>query len=219
MKKEPFEAFAGCMLSLVWLLLALILGAICLFQSLPAASTASPYSVDTKVYDITMQLYVPRVYNNLQSLGFRSYQLQKLKGVMVLDTSNPSSEPVVTSMTLANKTHKVNGANVEYDCIVEGMQFHAIGDNKKNKFKKSAVSFELEAVPSYNIGDDEPDNTLVLTLSGRGSSAGSVSGKAAGHIGCGCKAYGHVSPTRIYWTDTVVDQAACFGTWKMKLRK
>ena len=50
-----------------------------------------------------------------------------------------------------------------------------------------------------------------------------LSGYAAGTIGCGCMAYGHVSPTRMlgFWgaTDIVDDVAAVHGTWTAKLIK
>lgn len=46
---------------------------------------------------------------------------------------------------------------------------------------------------------------------------GGMRGFAAGTLGCGCKAYGHVSPTRqAGWngaTDKVDDVAAVSGQW------
>ena len=49
-----------------------------------------------------------------------------------------------------------------------------------------------------------------------------AAGKVAGTLGCGCTAYGHVSPTRKigYWgpTDDVDDVAAVDGTWSIRLK-
>ena len=61
----------------------------------------------------------------------------------------------------------------------------------------------------------------MLELSGHGSLKGDVlanlRGSVRGKIGCGCKAYGHVSPTRLflgYLTDIVWDVAPLDGTFR-----
>jgi hypothetical protein len=81
--------------------------------------------------------------------------------------------------------------------------------------------FSFVADPSYNIGSVIEDNVLQLKLSGHGRmSKGylkTIKGQVVGRIGCGCMAYGHVSPTRLYlgWiTSVVVDIASVHGTFK-----
>lgn len=167
----------------------------------------------TSVYDVTMHLRVPAIVDNMQSLGRRVYKAQLLKGQMtVRDTG---WEPDVTFTALENRSHKVSLRYVSYDVIVDKVGWHAIGDNRLDRFKKASVFLSLEATPSYALADGE-DNTLILTLAGRGTTDRMLSGYAAGQLGCGCYAYGHISPTRIYGTDNVVDTAAVYGTWRAR---
>lgn len=173
----------------------------------------------TVEYDLTMVLKVPRVYNNMTSEGYRKYQTQRVNGILRVIVNDCQSEPTIEVVGLCNRTHKVNSKCVTYDTVVDGSSFwHSIGSNATGSFRKSSVCIRIDADPSYNIGDDEPDNTLILALSGSGTEK-AISGKVAGQIGCGCRAYGHKSPTRIMWTDQVVDIASVYGFWKAKYKR
>ena len=94
--------------------------------------------------------------------------------------------------------------------------------NKTGVFKKATLSFRFQADPSYNIGTDDPDNTLILQASLTGNQFGRMTGYAAGQLGCGCHAYGHVSPTRTIGPDgattMVSDIAAVKGTVSLKFK-
>ena len=163
------------------------------------------------VYDLTMTLHVPRVYDNWQSTGYRRYQRQKLVGTVVASEDG-------TTVTLENKTHKVGGKRVTYTCTVGQSEWHLIGNNATGLFKKSSITLGIEALPSYvptYLPTD--DETLVLTLSGSGTPK-YIRGNIAGTLGCGCAWYGHTSPTRDMFTWAVVDKAAIYGTFKLKRR-
>ncbi len=170
----------------------------------------------TSVYDVSMTLHVPVIVDNSLSLGKRVYRTQRLKGRMEV-RHDGESEPEVSFTYLYNRSHRVNGRNVTYDVYVDRVLWHAVGSNRTGVFKKSSITLSIEATPSYALADGE-DNTLILVLSGRGSSEKTVKGYASGQIGCGCYAYGHVSPTRIYGTRTVVDTAAAYGSWTIRKR-
>lgn len=167
----------------------------------------------TCVYDVTMHLRVPAIVDNTQSLGRRVYKVQLLKGQMTV--KDTGWEPDVTFTALENRSHKVSRKYVSYDVVVDKVGWHAVGNNRTGNFRKASVFLSLEATPSYALADGE-DNTLILTLAGRGTTDRSISGYAAGQLGCGCYAYGHISPTRIYGTDNVVDTAAVYGTWRAR---
>ena len=177
---------------------------------------ASAAMAESAVYRITMSLYVPRVYDNTQSLGYRKVQRQTISGYVVVEKEAGVHEPVVTAMHLVNKTHKVQKANVTYsDADAEDVMWRYIGSNKTGVFRNVQVKFSLDLDPSYNIGADEPDNALIVTLAGRGSSEDSIRGAVTGQIGCGCTAYGHVSPTRTIW-GLVSDITPLYGTFTMR---
>ncbi len=168
----------------------------------------------TVTYSVRMTLHVPRVYNNMTSRGCRKYQRQTVKGYLRV-TTDGKTEPQVEAYGFYNATHKSGGRPVQYSVRVDDSIFHAVGSNRTGKFKTASVYFCMDADPSYNIGADEPDNILILHLSGKGTQK-KVSGYVAGQIGCGCWAYGHVSPTRIMWTDVVTDIATVYGVFTMK---
>lgn len=101
-----------------------------------------------------------------------------------------------------------------------------IGNNKTNVFKTASICFDFAAEPSYNIGEFDEDTSLYITLAGKGTidANGAIKkaqGYAAGTLGCGCRAYGHTSPTRELGyngaTDNVTDVASVYGTWTLKL--
>lgn len=172
----------------------------------------------TTYYDLAMTLKVPVIVDNTQSLGKRVYKTQKIRGRVAVVHDERGGEPEVVFLELVNKSHRLsNGQYVTYDVSVERVGWHAVGDNGRNVFRKPSVFLTIEATPSYALADGE-DNTLIVTLAGGGLSAARISGSVAGQLGCGCYAYGHISPTRIMGTDLVVDTAATWGSFKMKRR-
>lgn len=202
------------------------LGLISLISLLPLAGNS-----ETLIYEVTMRLKVPRVYDNYQSLGYRKPQWQKIVGYVSVDkdmASQPSEddgyvsgEPEIYAYGFTNKTHKLSsGKRVTYaDCsLADDVMWRYIGSNKTGKFKTTCIKFSLDLDPSYNIGYDEPDNTLIIQLSGIGSSEKKIKGNVTGQIGCGCMAYGHVSPTRDVLGE-VRDITPLYGTFTMKLKK
>ena len=108
---------------------------------------ANAQIVDT--YSCTMRLNVPRIYNNMESLGYRRYQPQTLKGELMFIYSD-SREIIVKVKGLENRTHKINGSRVTYKCydwpyddnqvLVVG-----IGSNKTGKFTQGGASFSFVA--------------------------------------------------------------------------
>ena len=184
-------------------------------------------SAETLLYKVTMRLYVPRVYDNMQSLGYRKYQWQNITGYLTVDKNLATeeyeqavkSEPTITASGFTNQTHKVNKVKVSYDNTeADSVMWRYIGSNKTGIFKRAGVKFSLDLDPSYNIGADEPDNTLIVDLSGQGGSEKVIKGLVTGQIGCGCKAYGHVSPTRDV-SGNVRDITPLFGIFTMRLKK
>lgn len=185
-------------------------------------------------YDLKLTLKVPAIVDNMESKGKRVYKTQRLRGTLVAYYYDEGRDPYLAVVGLYNKDYKIRGKCVTYETMVSGVLWRAVGDNRNEVFRKAAFGFRLEADPSYNVGDDEPDNTLILTLAGAGT-VRSVFGSASGQLGCGCMAYGHVSPTRVvycpyvgskwvqtcwprWWYPTVVDIAPCWGTWSIKFR-
>lgn len=195
------------------------MNAIRTFLTVAAVFMAAASAAETVVYKLTMRLKVPRVYNNLQSIGFRKAQTQKVVGYVYVDKSlaeEDQTDPVIRADGFVNKTHKVGVQYVTYSVSdATDVMWRYIGSNKTKVFRKPCVKFSLDLDPSYNIGYDEPDNTLVVTLSGHGASENIIKGSVTGNIGCGCRAYGHVSPTRTVYGD-VVDITPLYGTFKMK---
>ena len=174
-------------------------------------------TADAVVYKITMNLKVPRVYDNTQSLGYRKPQRQSIVGYVMVDKSaDPGQyEPLISFFDMENRTHKIGGKRVTYmDSYADEVMWRYIGNNRTGIFRNTLVKFRMDMNPSYNIGEDEPDNTLIVTLSGFGSSERSIFGGVTGQIGCGCMAYGHISPTRNIYC-MVVDTAPLYGTFRM----
>ena len=205
--------------------------------SLPAKDTICCGDVEyiTDIYKFTMSLNVPRVYDNMTSKGNRKYHKDKFEGILRIKYPvDESARGQISIEALYNKSHKVNGMNVTYDVIVDDgtivyPRVNLLGDNKTGKFKTPSVVFFACCDPSYNIGEVDEDNTLYIMLAGKGLVSqnkrkgcqviSSLSGYVSGSIGCGCYAYGHVSPTRINGVcgpirGYVDDVAAVWGTWK-----
>ena len=197
---------------------------------MPTTSRADTVECTVDEYKFTMYVYVPRIYDNNLSLGYRKYQRQKITGYLQIAYPNDGGRPTILVEDLVNKTHKLsNKANITYKCKVDsGVMYprvNLIGNNKTCKFLTGAVNFYLDAEPSYNKGEDDEDNSLLITLAGRGYTMPvkggrrmyRISGNLAGTLGCGCYAYGHTSPTRVAaWRGPsciVDDVAAVWGSW------
>lgn len=214
--------------------------------------TAGAVTIQTDVYDFKLVVKVPRVYDNTKSKGYRKYQPQIVKGYLKITYYSNGQRPSIEITDLYNKTHKMsNGRNVTYSVLVNNSgdlegpitRVNLIGNNKTDVFKTPSVVLYMDAEPSYNVGEDNEDNSLLMTLAGSGKckefqhyyykcsngfiskcklgkcmAIQSLSGYAAGNLGCGCYAYGHKSPTRVAaacgHTDQVDDVAATFGTFK-----
>ena len=176
-----------------------------------------------------MNLKVPRIYDNMASKGYRKLQPQRLVGDLQFVYKDDGTTTVRVK-NLVNKTHKINGIPISYVCYDFPYDYHdplvvGIGSNKTGKFKQGGAEFAFQADPSYNIGAVDEDNTLILELSGYGTLKGNVlknlKGAVKGQIGCGCMAYGHISPTRLFlgWlTDYVHDVAPLYGTFTAKFK-
>jgi hypothetical protein len=182
--------------------------------SLMALASAS---ADIIAYRVKMTLKVPRVYKNTTSQGYRKIQTQKIVGYVVVDKNDlESGEPQIKAYGFVNNTHKVGGLKVTYaDTAAMDVMWRYIGNNRTGVFRNTNVRFFLDLNPSYNIGEDEPDNTLLITLAGRGLSEKHIKGNVTGQLGCGCYAYGHVSPTRTV-EGKVSDITPLSGTFTMK---
>lgn len=197
---------------------------------MPITARAGTVKCTVDEYKIVMYVYVPRIYDNNQSLGYRKYQRQKIVGFLQIAYPNDGSSPTILVEDLVNKTHKLsNKANITYKCKVDSSMMYPrvnlIGNNKTGKFHTGAVNFYLDAEPNYNKGEDNEDNSLLITLAGKGwtkaVSSGRrmymIKGNLAGTLGCGCYAYGHTSPTRVAaWRGPsciVDDVAAVWGSW------
>jgi len=197
----------------------------------------------TDVYDFKMKVKVPRIYDNTTSQGQRKWQTQYVYGEMHINYDTDDIAPVITFTNCVNKTHKVNGKYVSYLCE-EGYdevvrRWVVMGNNKTGSFKDGSCFFFADFNPSYNIGDDEPDNSLLLYFGGYGTLQKVVldgccgtaykvktwKGYCVGTMGCGCQAYGHTSPTRVLGfygpvCDFVSDVAAIpMGQWQAKYRR
>ena len=216
------------------------LNKICLMTFVALTSIVSSIKAEVvDVYDFKMSLKIPRIYNNSSSLGYRKYQIQTIKGYLIFSYRNRNSIPLISVCSLYNKTHKINGNSITYECEVdnEGDYFYPrisyVGNNRLNKFTIPNICFYLIAEPDYNIADKvDEDNSLYIMLSGIGTSykptgynsqvIRTLSGSVSGTIGCGCQAYGHISPTRLVTVDgagDVTDVASVYGTWKAKWKK
>ena len=180
--------------------------------------------------------------------GFKFKMMLKVEGEMYLIyRSGEMPEVVITN--LVNKTQKLsNGSQIKYRCRIDQDKIptivNYIGDNKKGLFKTGSIVFFLDADPNYNKGEDDPDNSLLVAVSGKSSTRktwfaeflgnaykylgyyyeyNTFSGNVAGTLGCGCYAYGHTSPTRVGGacgaSSNVSDVAAVWGSWAASHKK
>ena len=192
----------------------------------------------TDVYDLTLKLKVPQVLNNNNSLGERRYKSQTITGQLYISYDTEfENRPVISISNLVNKSFKVGGRNVTYTAEVNDNEIYTrlvlIGSNKTGKFNTASTCFYVEAMPNYAIGGVDEDNSFYILLAGQGTTAldkksgiryiKRLNGYATGTQGCGCYAYGHISPTRVAGyigaTDQVDDVACVHGTWTAKINK
>lgn len=186
------------------------------------ALLASSALADVDVYDFKMRIKVPRIYDNAQSKGERRWQTQLICGEMHVDYDTNELAPVVTFKNCINRSHVIDGKPVTYLCeqgydeVIR--RWVVMGSNRTGLFRDGSCFFFADFEPSYNVGDDEPDNSLLLYFGGYGTlqkvqingcpclarTCGPYaqkvkrwSGYCVGTMGCGCRAYGHVSPTRV----------------------
>ena len=186
------------------------------------AATAAASAV-TDVYRLTMRLHVPQVVDNMESKGRRVYKSQTLVGELRVKYRDEGTADVeITALT--NKSFKVGGYPVTYEVFTASTIWNLIGDNKTQVFTRPSVFLRAEAQPSY-VAAYEPtdDNSLIMNLSGKGSSRRAIYGYVTGTLGCGCADYGHISPTRIMgaygYLPFVSDIAAIYGSWRISLKK
>lgn len=194
---------------------------------------ASSSVVAIDIYSFCLNLRVPQVLVNTKSLGYRKYQIQRIKGDMYIKWLDDGSFAIEFG-NLKNSRFKVNGAYVTYkgyeDKEVVYTRYNYIGSNKTDAFKTPCLCFYLELEPSYAKGGNTEDNSFYILLAGTGRStfkgkfgsriATRLHGYAAGTQGCGCAAYSHKSPTRnatiVGPMDGVSDVVATFGSWSAK---
>lgn len=104
--------------------------------ALICSATGMAQIVDT--YSFTMHLNVPSIYDNMQSLGYRKYQSQTLKGKLLFIYKD-DGETLVKVKDLVNLTHRINGKMVTYTCYEypyedNGILVVGIGSNRTLKF-------------------------------------------------------------------------------------
>lgn len=211
---------------------SILLAAVCAIRAANNVTETYEQTV-TDVYLLKMTIKNPRVVDNMSSLGYRKYTRDILLGELRITYPLNSTERAKISVTgLYNKSYKIGKDYVTYVAEVDEEKVfprvNMIGNNKTNVFKTPSVMFALMLDPVYNVGDVEEDNTLNIVLSGTGTVTKtkrkgsqiikSLSGSLSGTIGCGCYAYGHVSPTRVNGAygpicEYVDDVAAAWGQW------
>lgn len=189
------------------------------------------------VYDVAMKLHMPRVYDNTKSKGYRKYQAQTITGKLYLTYSDDDSISSMCFGKFVNQTHKINGKSVTYEVFLEEdslSNFSWCGNNKTGVFKQPNCNFVMQMVPSYKIGDQMLDDVHLSvactssTVKNVKHSSGKVvpvahylKGYCTGQIGCNCREWGHMSPTRTWciWGPScyVTDVASVCGQIQMKL--
>lgn len=219
--------------------LMLGMGAIALPQGVAAqtdlesTSEAEAERIGADEYLFKMRLNVPQVVDNTTSQGKRIYRVQTIKGPMYIVWLADGNFRIEFG-NLVNLNFKVGGENVTYEGRemkeVVYSRFNYIGDNRTGKFIKPCLAFFGEFEPSYAKGEASEDNSFYLMFSGYGMStvkrayggariATCINGYVAGVQGCGCSAYGHMSPTRDATImgpgEKVNDVVSTNGRWRM----
>ena len=121
----------------------------------------------------------------MQSLGYRRYQTQRLKGFLRLAYVDGENRPRIQIRGLENHTHKINGKRITYECM-QNPEYAplavVVGSNRTGRFRTGAVKFSIIANPSYNIGGIEEDNVLMLDMSGKGNISGGILKRIRGSV-------------------------------------
>ena len=154
---------------------------------LSGEGTTQPATETVDTYRFKMSIYLPRIYENAQSLGYRKYQKQSLTGELSI-IYRGSEPPKFKVEKLVNNTQR----GISYECYsesgeswIDGMVV-ALGSNKTKKWNQSGMKFSFWADPSYNIGDLGEDNSMFLDLSGKGTftkkSLGTVPNTLSGSV-------------------------------------
>ena len=194
-------------------------------------SAKSVVAVDE--YEMTLSLDVPQVLDNMESLGRRVYKKQTIKGLMRVHWLAEGGCSFSFD-DFENRSFRTGGGKVTYDVFVDddrpAPRFAWIGSNATGKFTKPTLTLSVVMDPSYALTDPGEDNSLLITLSGKGTSmvkdgsriAKTLSGKVSGTQGCSCYDYGHKSPTRTAGVDGPTEEAtdvvSTDGNWKAKWR-
>lgn len=197
----------------------------------------SSAAIETDVYDVKLYADMPRVYDNMSSIGYRKYQRQQIVGQMYV-MYDKNDQITLWFSQFTNKTYKINGDPVTYEVLFDSESLHNFswcGNNKTGKFTRPNCNFAISMIPSYKIGSEMLDDVHLQISCTKGSKrkisicgqdaiiASLLSGYCAGQIGCNCKAWGHISPTRMWGffgpNCTVTDIASVNGKVKMKWNK
>lgn len=200
------------------------------------SDATEPPVAATDEYSFQMRLKVPQVKDNAESKGYRKMEWQTIKGKFYIVWREDGSFSLDFS-DVKNDNFKVRGVKVSYEGLILDyavpVNFVYIGDNKKNKFETPCLSFYVELVPSYAMGQFGEDNSFVVLLAGDGRTkkvkslgcriASRFSGGVGGTQGCGCMLFKHKSPTRAAGmlgpTDKVVDVVPTYGRWTAHWKK
>ena len=153
-----------------------------LHLALIAAMIVVPYLARSEYYvheySLKLTQQVPKIFNNTQSKGFRQYTTQRLRGTMWIVYSDKDTRPMIFVTELVNLSHKLsNGDQVTYKVQVNNNGYlsgpmtrvNLIGNNLSDIFNRASVVFYMDAEPSYNKGEDDEDNSLLLTCAGKGN--------------------------------------------------
>lgn len=146
-------------------------------------------------------------------------------------------EDMVSSVRFSqfvNHTYSISGSPVTYLVYMDEEQlynFSWCGDNLKNKFTRPNMNLQIVMEPSYKIGEEMLDDIHLSIACTKGSVRymyfneckiqipNRLRGYCTGQIGCNCKAWGHVSPTR-FWgyfgPSFVTDVASISGQMTLK---
>jgi hypothetical protein len=120
-----------------------------LFAAVMSVITATAQTVDT--YRFTMNLKVPRIYDNMASKGYRKLQPQRLVGDLQFVYKDDGTVNIRVK-NLENMTHRINGIPISYVCYDYPYNYHnplvvGIGSNLTGVFKQGGAEFAFQADP------------------------------------------------------------------------
>ena len=114
------------------------------------------------VYEFTMTLTVPQVFENSLSTGYRKCKYQKIKGYLYIKWFADGTYKILMD-GLYNNNFKVGGVKVaytEYDANIIFPRFNWIGSNKTGAFTVPTLCFSIALEPSYAISESNEDNAF-----------------------------------------------------------